>query len=346
MKRSGVLSLLLVLGLVVLVQTGCQQQAKTPDIATDAQKTQVTEGLPRIIFDKTVCDFGDVSPDKKYTAQFKFTNAGSGALRITDVKKCCGALLTLDKNELGPGEGGTLKVEYSSGSAGGPVSRQLRVSSNDQTSPDVTLTITARIVPKVVLQPERIELMLNKANAGCPKLTVTSLDKQPFSITSFQSTGNGITADVDPAVEATEFVLEPKVDLVKLGKRTAGLVVISLTHPELDQATIVFTILQRFKAVPSSILLLNPRPLEPEVQKVTVTSSYGEPFEIESTASEKGYAKVLSQQAVANGYWLDVEITPPARGATTGFTDMLTLQLRGGEKLPIKCSGRYLDTKK
>lgn len=340
-----------VLTLAVLAQTGCQQQAKAPDkaktdVVTEPQKTEITEGTPRITFEKTVCDFGEVSPGKKYTGQFIFTNTGSGVLKITQVKKCCGAVVTLDKEELASGQSGILKVEYSSGGGSGLVSRQLRVSTNDETSPEVTLTIKARIVPKVDYQPQRINLVVNKENAGCPKITITSLDKKSFSIKAFQSTGETITADVDPAVEATKFVLQPKVDLEKFQKRSAGFITISLTHPELDRITILFSMVQRFKTTPGSIILLNPEPLEPAVQKVIVASNYDEEFEIESTSSEKGLAKVLSVEKAGKGYRLEVEITPPARDATNAFTDMLNIQLKGGEKLSVKCYGRYVDTKK
>jgi len=346
MKRCRLRWLSLVLLLAAIALTGCQQQAKAPDVGTEPQKAQVTEGTPRITFEKTVYDFGEVSSGKKYTGEFKFANTGSGVLRITDVRKCCGAVVTLDKEELSPGESGILKVEYNTGPGSGLMSRQLRVFSNDETNPQVTLSIEARIVIRVDYQPQRIDLLPNKENAGCPKITLTSLDKQPFSIKSFQSTGETITADVDPSAEATKFVLDPKVDLEKLQKRSAGSIAISLTHPELDRVTIYFSMLQRFKIMPSSILLVNPAPLQPVVQKVMVTNNYGEQFEIESTSSEKGLAKVLSRQAIPNGYRLEVEITPPARDpATSGFTDMLNVQLKDGEKLSIKCYGRYADVK-
>jgi len=340
-----------VLALIVLAQAGCQEQTKPPDMAqpdvtTEPQKSQATEAGPRITFDKTVYDFGEVAAGKKYTGQFTFTNTGTGLLKIAQVKKCCGAVVTLDRQELRPGEKAVLKVEYSSGQVSGPMLRELRVFSNDQTNSTVALTIKATVAIRVDYQPKRIDLLPKKENAGCPQITITSLDKQPFSVKAFESTGEVITAEVDPSVEATRFVIQPKVDLEKLGKRSAGYITISLTHPELDTATILFTVLQRFKTIPGSVILVNPRPLEPAVQKVTVTSSYGEPFEIESTSSDKGYVKLLSQQAVTNGYRLDVEITPPARDATNAFADVLHIRLKDGEKLSIKCSGRYADMQK
>ncbi|MHC4542707.1 MAG: DUF1573 domain-containing protein, partial [Planctomycetota bacterium] len=292
-------------------------------------------------FEKTVHDFGEVGSEKKYTGQFTFANTGDALLRITEVKKCCGAVVTLDKKELAPGETGVLKVQYSSGRGSGAVRKQLHVSSNDEANPKVTLTIKARIVPKVDYEPKRIQLVLNEENSGCPKITVTSLDKQPFSITSFQSNGESITADIDPAVEATKFVLQPKVDLEKLQKRSAGFVAIGLTHPELSRVNIYFSTLLRFKSTPGSIILFNPEPQEPTIKRISVATNYNEEFEVESTSSEEGLLKVLSQEKTDKGYRLEVEVTPPPRDDTGRFTDVLYLHLNDGEKLSIKCYGRY-----
>lgn len=341
MKRYLLNWLFVVFALIMLLQSSCQQQAKpVSEVKVLPQAAQVA---PKITFDNTIYDFGEVSSDKKYNGQFKFTNTGSGVLKITDVKKCCGAIITLDKKELAPGESGELKVEYNSGRGAGLVSKQLHVSSNDETNPEVTLTIKARIVPKVDYQPSRVNLVLNKENAGCPKITITSLDKKPFSIKSFQSTGESITADVDPSVEATKFVLEPKVDLEKLKKRPAGFIAIMLTHPELDRVTIYFSTQQRFKTTPASIILFDPEPQKPVVKKMSLVNTYNEPFEIESITPQTGIAKVLSQEAVADGYQIEVEVTPPPPDATGKFMDVLTVRLKGGETLAIKCYGRYTE---
>lgn len=344
MRHCCKISLAVTVALALLVQSGCQEQAKAP-VEPQAELV-ASETRPEIAFEKTIHDFGEVSSGKEYTGQFKFTNTGSGVLKITEVKKCCGAVVTLDKKELAPGESGTLKVEYNTGRRAGLVSKQLRVFSNDKTNPKVTLTIKARVVIRIDYQPARIYLLLDKENVGCPNITIRSLDNQPFSITAFQSTGDTITADVDPSVEATKFVLEPKVDLQKHQKRSRGLVAISLTHPEIDKVTIRFTTKQRFELKPTGVFLLNPRPQEPNINKVFIVSNYDESFEIESTSSEKGIAKVLSQRAIAGGYRLEVEITPPPPGETRMFTDVVNVRLKGGETLAIKCYVRYLSKKK
>lgn len=344
MRRYCRISLAVFAASVLFVHSGCQKQAKRPE--TELISPEVGT-KPQITFENTTYDFGEIGAGKKYKGQFKFTNTGNGTLKITDVKRCCGAVVTLDKKELSSGESGTLKVEYNAGRRAGLVAKKLHVISNDETNPDVTLNIKARVVVKVEYQPQMIYLLPRKENAGCPKITIRSLDKQPFTIKSFQSTGGAITADVDPSVKATEFVLEPKVDLEKLQKRSTGLVTINLTHPELDKVNIYFRTKQRFQMTPSGVFLLNPQPEEPSIKKVSIVNNYGENFEIESTSSEKGMAKVIGRQAIKGGYRLDIEITPPApEGETRMFTDVVNVNLKGGEILKIKCYVRYLNIEK
>ena len=336
------ISFTVIAALIVLTHCGCQKQAKK----TEAELISPAVGAkPQITFEDTVYNFGEISAGKEYTGQFTFTNTGNDVLKITDVKKCCGAVLTLDKKDLSPGQSATLKVEYHAGQRAGLVTKYLHVISNDETNPDVTLTIKAQVVIKVDCQPSNLVLVLNKENAGCPKITIKSLDKQPFSIKSFQSTNGTITAEVDPLVKATEFVLEPKVDLEKLQKRPTGLITINLTHPELNRVIIYFRTKQRFKLVPSGVTLLNPQPGEPSLNKVSIVSNYDEDFELESTSSEKGMAKVVSQRAIKGGYQLEVEITPPPRDETHPFLDVVNVNIKGGETLRIKCYVRYVSKK-
>jgi len=337
MRHYYRISLAITIALVLLVQTSCQEQARIPDVSK-------AEGAPRITFEDTVYDFGEVSASRKYTGQFKFANTGSGILKINDVKKCCGAVVKLDKEELEPGESGMLKVEYTTNPRSGSIARLIRVYSNDKTKPKAELTIKAQVVQKIKCQPSRVDLLLNKENIDCPKFTITSLDEQLFSITAFQSTGDTITADIDPSVKATKFVLEPEVDIKKHEKHSRGLVSISLTHPELDKVTIRFITKKRFESKPTGVFLLNPRPEEPNINKVSIVSNYDEEFEIESTSSEKGLAKVISQRAIKDGYRLEIEITPPAPDDKTRmFTDVVNVNLKEGDTLKIKCYVRYLN---
>jgi len=45
---------------------------------------------PRISFEGTVCDLGDVGKGTKNTCEFKFTNTGQALLTIGKIKRTCG----------------------------------------------------------------------------------------------------------------------------------------------------------------------------------------------------------------------------------------------------------------
>ena len=68
-------------------------------------------------------------------------------------------------------------------------------------------------------------------------------------------------------------------------------------------------------------------------------SNYDEDFEVESTSSRKGLIKVVNQEKTRNGYQLDVEITPPATADSERFMDVLSVSLKGGEKLSFTSLG-------
>jgi hypothetical protein len=326
----------LICGLALFLQIGCQKQLQITE-----------EAQPEIKFEELVYDFGEVGPDTKYTGQFKFTNAGEGALKITKVSKCCGIVTRLEKMEYAPGESGVLEVEWNSGPLESTMKRQLVVHSNDQANPQTTLTITAKTVLKVAWEPKRLRLFLDEDNAGCPKITIRSIDNRPFSITGFQSTADCITADYDPATEATEFVLEPKADIEKLQKSQRGRINISLNHPQGKNATILFSVLPKYTVNPSLLIIFNAEPEKPIVRTISVLNNYHKEFEIESLTSENKLVamKIQEQRKISNGYQLEVEITPPAAEGKTKFTDLFSLNIKDGEKLPIRCNGYYTKSK-
>lgn len=330
-------TVLAIFGLALFLQAGCQQQVK-----------MTAETAPAIKFDSMVYDFGEVGPSAKNIGEFKFTNAGKGMLEITKVARCCGVVTRLDKTNYAPGESGTIEVEWNSGPLQSTMTKNIIVHSNDPNSPATTLTIKAKIVLKVAWEPKRLKLFLDEDNAGCPDITIRSTDNRPFSIKDFKSTGESIAAEYDPNAEKTEFVLKPKVDMEKLQENTRGRIIISLTHPQGNTATILYSILPKYTVNPPLLIIFNAEPEKPIVRTISVLNNYRKDFEIESLTSENNVVglKIQEQKKITYGCQLEVEITPPAAAeGKTKFTDSLSVNIKGGEKLPIRCNG-YYDKKK
>ncbi len=342
------LVLLFVAGCVLLMQLGCQDPNMPAEKISVDQKKEIAdlsekaEAKPIITFEKTVDDFGKVGvTSSTKVAEFKFTNTGDGLLEIKEVERCCGVVTKLDKTEFAPGESGVVKAEFQVMQKPGLFMKNIYVNSNDKTKPRLPLTIKAMVESKVSYSPKRLRLFLEEENAGCPKIVLNSLDNQPFSITGFTSTGQSIAADIDSSVEATKFVLSPKVDMKKLNDNPKGRINISLTHPEEKTAQITFDMLPKFSTSPPLIIAFNAVPEKPIARKVSVLNNYGGVFEIESVSSPNNSIKVLRQEKISDGYQLHVEMTPPASEGKTFFTDVLVVKIKDGEELPIVCRGFY-----
>lgn len=347
MKRDYCTLVVFIITFASCVQTGCLEhtQVETDELVEVKTIAETTTAGPKIEFESVVHDFGEVGPGTKRSCELPFTNVGDSLLVIKEVKTCCGVVASLDKNqkEYRPGKSGVVKVDYSPSRRPGPTSKRIYVHSNDWTKPKVTLVLKAKIVPKVSWAPQRLRLSLERKNAGCPKIVLNSIDNQPFALTGFQSTAGCITANYDPSIRATKFVLEPKVDVEKLRKNQRGRVNIGLTHPEWDTVAIFYDVILRFSTRPSIITVLKAEPQKSVRRKIEVLSNYGEDFEIESTSSRNGTIEAVAQKKIPSGYELALEIMPPpAEGRLTVFTDVLSIQIRGGGKLAVTCRGFYL----
>lgn len=352
MKRRFSVLTIIVITFVCFLQITCggNQALAAGDsniepAAGSAKAKTTTEG-PAITFEKVVHDFGNIGPGSENICEFKFTNTGDKLLKIARVRKTCGCTpYELAKKQYEPGESGTLKVRYKAASRPDSVNKTLTVYSNDWVNSEVKLTIKARILRRISHLPKSIDFLLNKENAGCPDITIKSLDDKPFSITGVKAKWRsrkmegGITADYDPSKEAKEFVLHPKVDMEKLKQESKGHIEITLTHPESDTVAIPFEVLPKFKVTPPSIIVYKAEPGVPVTREVWVLSNYEEDFEVESIATQKGAIKVVSQEKIDNRYKFELEITPPAAGKIQrrSFTDELFINIKGGEKLEITC---------
>ena len=344
---------------VLLLQPCCQQNTfataepkTTPQITVPSAAPAEVQDLPanrkgpQITFEKLVYDFGSVGANTKNACEFNFTNTGDDLLKITEVSKTCGCTpYTLDKKEYAPGESGTLKVTYNVGRHPGSTEKHIYVSSNDNANPKIQLTVKANASLKVDYEPRTLNLSLKNENAACPQITIKNLDNQPFALKSFKSTNDTITADYNESEKKTIFVLQPKVDMAKLHKTTSGRIDIALTHPTVDKITIPFTVLQEFDISPAKIIILKAEPEKPLTREIWVISNYNEDFEIESVSTQSNIIKVLTREKIGNRYKFELEITPPLPEANQRvFKDTLFVNIKGGQKLELPCTGFYLKT--
>jgi hypothetical protein len=365
---------------VVGFLTGCQNDSKATKDPT-ASKPAVAEREspltpvavqkpsaegPRLTFEETSYDFGSVAPGKTYTRSFKFKNTGTAPLKIISIQPCCGTVVKgIDAGQVyAPGRGGSVEWEYTAAMQPGAVNRTFYVTTNDPTQPTMNLTFKADIARQIECEPAALRLFLRRENGGARDLTIKSCTGDPFSVKSFASTGNSVTATFDPNVKDTKIVLKLSADMEKLKQHPRGRALIGITHPGAASFEIDYDVLPEFTVSPPQLMAFNLKPGEPAPKEVWILGNYDNDFEIESITSLNGILKVMSKEKVkmAPGlssselssaddakpskkedqyqYRLKLEVVPPADRSTT-LSDTLLVTIKGGDTLKIEYKGFF-----
>jgi hypothetical protein len=113
----------------------------TSDAPTD------TVNVPKILFDHTTHDFGDIEEGDIVTHTFSFTNVGKTPLAIAHVRSSCGCTSpNWPKSPIPPGGKGEIEVRFDSQGREGASSKPVVVTANTYPS-TTTLNITVHVKP-------------------------------------------------------------------------------------------------------------------------------------------------------------------------------------------------------
>ncbi len=318
------------------------QAQVAPEQKQEPAKTTSGRKGPKIQMEKVVHDFGEIGPGIKIKCEFPYKNIGDGDLNMA-VQSTCGCAIASFKTPLKPGESGIIEVEYHAQILPGNVRKHLYVTSNDKENPKIEFAIKATVVQRIACEPDRLKFVLSENDEGVRDITLTSLDDRPFAIKSFTSTADCVTADIDPAVEATKFVLKAKVDFEKLKTNLRGRILISLTHPECQSVTIFFDVLPRYEVTPPMIVHLEAERQKTITRKQSILSNYEKPFNVESIISKDNSVKLLSKEKIRDGYILELAITPPDPKGEINYNTEYTIKLDDGMEIPIACRMFYIE---
>ena len=148
--------------LLPLIAIGCQitdhsEKEITPEMvqfpASGYEKVDEKD-LPRIEFEETHFDMGQIVQGNKVSREFHFTNTGKSALILTDVRGSCGCTVGKEwpKDPIKPGEKGTIEVQFDSEGRSGRQEKTVTVVSN-ATPPTTVLTIAGEVMGPANVQP-------------------------------------------------------------------------------------------------------------------------------------------------------------------------------------------------
>jgi len=110
---------------------------------------------PRIQFDSTSFDFGNVQPTDHPQHDFIFTNTGAATLEIKEVKPGCGCTTAgaWDK-EVAPGKTGKIPLSFNPANFSGRVYKTATVKCNDPAMETLNLQFAANVWRPIDMQPQ------------------------------------------------------------------------------------------------------------------------------------------------------------------------------------------------
>lgn len=117
---------------------------------------------PKINFNETEINFGEVESGKNVDVTFEFENSGDDVLVIKDISTSCGCTVAkMKKMEYEPGEKGKIPVQFRTRGRQGNVSQTVTLSTNDPDNGYIRLVIKGKIMLKDFaigqLTPDRIK---------------------------------------------------------------------------------------------------------------------------------------------------------------------------------------------
>jgi hypothetical protein len=332
-------------------------QTPAPQPQPPAQKEPAeVKDVPRIVMTKGVHDFKQIGPGSSHVAHYEFKNAGEGTLLVKNIQSTCGCskpILIKDGQQIRmpmkepvafePGETGQVEVTFTAPTNKGSVTKHMYIISDDPQTQRAEFSVKADVLVKVEVSPEQVDLKFDQENAAMPELVVKSIDDQAFSIKSVDAGNKVFTIPFDPEEKATEFTLKPQVDVQQLNQFTTGVIRIATTHPQAGQLLVRYNAKPMFEVTNPRYILQDVEPGTPIIRENLIRSNYGNKAEIESITSRNGYMEIADQQSDGDHIKLSITITPPSQDSSTRryITDELTIMLKGGYKLSIRCSGWF-----
>jgi len=115
--------------------------------------SQGTNGKIELVGSDSI-DLGKFSASEQQAARFQVRNAGTGALKILNVRKTCGcASASSDKPELKPGEVARIETIILPHAISGPFSKNVFVENSDPDNRFLRLTVSGNAIPLVEITP-------------------------------------------------------------------------------------------------------------------------------------------------------------------------------------------------
>jgi len=161
-----------------------------------------------LVFEKTELDLKPDLGASKVDAVFNYENKGDAPVHIKAVKPSCGCTTAaLAKNDVAPGEKGTITATFNIGDRTGVQVKTVMVETDDPKTPQTVLTFKATIAQMLEVQPN---FVFWQANEPAQPKTIIAKAAKGVTVKKVDviSSNGDFTAKVEPGSTAGEFKIQ------------------------------------------------------------------------------------------------------------------------------------------
>jgi len=303
-------------------------------------------GKPKAVAVEPIGDVGNVAKGDNATHDFVIKNDGTADLQITNVQPACGCTVARYDKLIAPGKTGTIHVVVDTATFSGPIAKSVTVYTNDPETPQVQLTVRAKIEPYIGVRPgyARYLVVHGEPQQGKIVQTLWASDGQPFDVTGVDSPLPALKVTFREAADKernTDFKGKQwRVEMAFSNDEApvgaiAGYVTVHTTHPKQKVVDIpVSGFVRPIIAVTPPVADFGPIELKQRIQHSLSVKNYAtEPINVTSLDNGvKGVDATLKQIEAGRNYSVQLVVKPDlAKGPFEGKLKLHT----DSPKMPV-----------
>ncbi|MFL6246862.1 MAG: DUF1573 domain-containing protein [Thermoanaerobaculia bacterium] len=174
--------------------------ALTAPFAVAQEKAPEAAKGPHLTIVEPLKDFGTVPKGQKLDWSFEIRNTGTTDLEILAAKPGCGCTVADFDKIIKPGQSGKVTAHVDTTNFAGPIAKPVTLETNDASTPNAQLTITALVKPYVEAYPAGfVRYNVLQGDTDKQTLTLYSEDEAPFEIIKVESPQEWIKVDYKKA---------------------------------------------------------------------------------------------------------------------------------------------------
>jgi hypothetical protein len=122
-------------------------------VAATFPAQSAAQGKPKAVAVEAIKDVGTVAKGEKIVQDFLIRNDGDAVLEITNIQPACGCTVAEFDKTIAPGKTGKVHASVDTSTFNGAIAKGMSVFTNDPATPQIELTIRAKVEPYISIKP-------------------------------------------------------------------------------------------------------------------------------------------------------------------------------------------------